>query len=424
MNSGKSKKTSKKVTKKVMAKSAHVDALKNLRSIANVQSGENYESIKELIPTGHSELDMYISRGIHQDEYGNTLKDAELYYGIPSDTVVELYGSHGSGKSSLAYRICGYAQRMGKIPFWVDGEGSFSPHLARINGCETASDQFILQRSYNAENADETYSAEDIFDKMIAAAKGGAGIIVLDSIASLVTKYELEHPADQETMAIKSRVISRLLPRLTAAAKANNVLIILVNQLRTDLGKMYGNKDTTPGGKSIGFFASLRLKVTKKTSKDSEIYIQNDGESAKMIGGTAMVRIEKNRYSSPHNDNVLIPIYYQYYFPSAEETIFEYGRRTKVIKVRNSIFSWNNVKIEGKTDFMNELFNKNLLQDLVEDITENSGDIPLPPEIINYEKHTKFKSNNQIKTGDVIEYEKDKKENLTYKDEGNSLDDL
>jgi len=224
-----------------------IDALHNLAG--NVES----ETSVFNIPTGHPELDFVISRGLFEDEYGNSIEyDEEKIYGIPVGKIAMLYGGEAGGKSSLAYRICGNAQRMGKFPFWIDAENSFSEQLARINGLDPSKSAMVLQKMYDVENPETVFDAETVLDRIMEACKLGAGVVVLDSIASLVPKYVMDNPADKDTMAILARVLSKTLPKIAGYAAANEVLVILINQLRVNPGISFGSPYINPTCKDRG----------------------------------------------------------------------------------------------------------------------------------------------------------------------------
>lgn len=373
-------------------KNSKIDALRAL-----AKHDPKDDLISEVIPTGHPELDYYISRGLYQDEHGQDIQyNEEIVYGIPVGKLVQFYGGEGCGKSSLAYRIIGNAQRMGKACFWVDAENSFSPQLARINGVDT--DQLVIQKMWDKDDPEKIFDAEAILDIMMEACKRGAGVVVLDSVGALVPRYVMENPADKDTMAALARVLGKTLSKLAGYAAANNVLVIFINQLQMNPGVTFGNPEGTKGGKTLAHMVSLTLKMTKLTAEKWLHFVETDKGEPELIAGSASVQIQKNRFASPVRESVYIPIYYKFYFPDAEGIIFDYGRKTKTITVRMGVYSWSGIKGNGRSEFLSALKDSGRIEELIAEIVAaaEKEEIPLPPEILNYEKHVHFKDSNKV----------------------------
>jgi recombination protein RecA len=328
-------------------------ALENLRGFA---SRGARSSITSCIPTGHAALDYALMHGpvevsAESDQFEKF--DPKKPDGIPLGKMCEFYGEPGGGKSSLAYRVVGYAQRMGLDCLWIDAEQSFSESLAEINGVDL--DTLILSKLINTEDPDKIYYAEDILDQMISACKGNVKVIVLDSVANLITKYRLEHGAEQKTMGQLALILSENLPKLAAYAARHGVLIIFINQIREKPGVMFGDPETTKGGNSLKHNCSIRLKITRMQSKEADIKMENDDGSETLIAGQSYVMLKKNRFAKPVRGSIAIPIYYERYFPDMEEILFNTGRQLKVISVRKGVFTWDEVKTEGKVKFVEQL---------------------------------------------------------------------
>lgn len=346
----------------------------------------------EFIPTGHAELDYIIASGLLNDD-DERIKTG----GLPTGKLVMIYGGEGGGKSSLAYAICGSAQRMGKVPIWIDVENSFSESLAKINGVDLG--KIGRKSMYDKKNPDKIFDGEYALDCVMEACKKGAGVVVLDSIASLVPRYVMENPADKDTMAALARLLGKTVNKICSFAAANNTLVIFINQLRVNPGAMFKDPEGFPGGKAIAHACSVILKLNKVNAKDSYTYIEDDEGNEKLIAGAANIFIQKNRFAAPHFGGIRIPIYYEHYFPQIEETAFEYGRQTKIISVRNSVFSWNGMKVEGKKNFIAELVAQNKVGELVAAIKEAAADadVIVPAAILNYDKHVEFEKKNKDK---------------------------
>jgi protein RecA len=344
----------------------------------------------EFIPTGHAELDYIIASGLLNND-GDSVKTG----GIPAGKLVMIYGGEGGGKSSLAYSVCGNAQRMGKIPIWIDAENSFSESLAKINGVDLT--KIGRKSMFDKNDPDKVFDGEYALDCVMDACKKGAGVVVLDSVASLVPRYVMANPAEKDTMAALARLLGKTVNKICSLAAAHNTLVIFINQLRISPTAMFKDPEGYPGGKAIAHACSVILKMNKVNSKEAYKYIQDDDGNERMIAGAANVFIQKNRFAPPHFGGIRIPIYYEHYFPQVEETAFEYGRQTKVISVRNGIFSWDGLKIEGKKAFIAELVAKDKVGALISAIkgSAKQADVVLPAAILNYDKHVAFIENNK-----------------------------
>jgi recombination protein RecA len=357
------------------------------------------------IPTGHFNLDFAINFGTSPDNINlNTLEgyDSSTPLGLPLGKVIEISGEEGSGKSSLAYRVVGAAQKLGYTTAWLDAEHSFSEALAAINGCDSS--EIIMP--------DNNLSAEQFLDLIEALCKTDSvpmkkngkkvvvdapKVIVLDSVASLVPKAVGESLSEQQFMGLLPRVMSQNMGKIAGAAESNGVLLIFINQIREKIGVMFGDPETTPGGRALKHFYSLRLKVTKRQTKESLIKrIDEETGEEVLIGRQSYVKIEKNRFAKPMLDIMDIPIYYEEYFPAAEEIAFDVGRQMKVISIRNKIYNWegNKSEDEGKGAFIQHLKDNGLMDTFISSIKAKALEekILLPPELSQYKEEDNGKS--------------------------------
>lgn len=362
-----------------MAKKKNSVALENL---GGFEWGTQEKRV--FIPTGHTELDYRISKGEAE------ASDSENpIFGIPLGSVCMIYGGPGGGKSSLAYRICGNAQQMGYTPVWIDVENSYSPQLAKINGCDPAKIGKI--KMFDDDNPEDIFYAEAILDKVKDAIKAGADIVVIDSIAALVTKSELEASAEKDHMAPLARVLGKTLPAINSLASAHNALVVCINQLRTKPGVMFGNPEGYKGGNTLPHQSSVILKVNKLNSKDSLVFIEKEDGEQELIAGSANVWIEKSRFSMPFKEGIRIPIYYKPYFPDLEERVFNFGREVKVINKRKTVYSWGDLKVDGREAFI-EALGEIDMTDLIDEMKAAAAEkeLPVPAEILNYDSHKKI----------------------------------
>lgn len=404
-----------------MAKKKTFDAaLENLDGF--MTEGARAES-RQNIPTGHFDLDFALHYAqLPSDVDLSTLKDYDPSFplGLPCGRFVELYGEEGSGKSSLAYRTCGMAQKMGYKALWIDTEHSFEEKLAELNGCDV--DKLLYSKASDASDPDKIFYAEDIMDKIVAACKNAEKynlkVIVLDSIANLIPKDIGMQSANNDTMALLARILSKSLPKIAQHASIHNVLVIFINQIREKPGVMFGNPITTPGGRSLKFNASVRLCMTKRGSKDELIFVEEEnaeGEINKIIvGRNSGMSIHKNRCAAPlldslgNNITIDLPVYYKPYFPEIEEIAFNIARQVKLVSVRVGVYTWKSsypevgdLKIEGKTNFINHILDNDLLYDFVTEIkkTAEENGVMLPPELVKVDmKSLKKKTKKTNKT--------------------------
>lgn len=232
-----------------MAKSKSKDiAIDNLKGF--FRRGAQFKSPGN-IPTGHFALDF----GIHFGESPSNidLDSLEGYdpanpLGVPLGKIVELFGEEGAGKSSLAYRIAGYAQKMGYQCAWIDTEHSFSEQLARINGVDF--EDLLYADMANQDEADVAYFAEDVLDAIVNVCKTNAdieksggkklGIIVVDSVANLIPKMRMEADAEKVGVGVLARLMSENMGKIGSFASKYGVTVIFINQIREKIGVMFG----------------------------------------------------------------------------------------------------------------------------------------------------------------------------------------
>jgi recombination protein RecA len=378
-----------------MAKGKIDDLFKGLKGFC--QKGAEIESPGN-IPTGHFNLDFIIQYGEDPARVDlNTLEgyDPKTALGIPLGTLVEIYGEPGGGKSSLAYRICGYAQKLGHIPAWIDCEYSFQKNLAHINGMKIGQNDVIFSNMTNPENPDEVFYGEDALDIMQVMMKNGVKVIILDSVANLIPKALWEAKTEKEFMGLLPRLLGKSMGKLMSHAERYGVLLVFINQLREKIGVSWGDNRTSPGGHSLHHNASLRLRVDKRVAQSNDIYVPHPETGDDMlIGKFSSVTLVKNRHAKPYNTSLEVPIYYESYFPEIDDIAFDTGRQIKLISVRKGIFKWGEIKIEGRKNFINQLKKEKLLDSLIDEIKNCAfeQDLLLPPEIFLYEPKNQKKA--------------------------------
>jgi recombination protein RecA len=217
----------------------------------------------EVIPTGSLALDLALGVG-----------------GLPRGRIVEIYGPEASGKTTVCLSVIAEAQKKGGIAAFIDAEHALDPLWAQTIGVKL--DDLLISQPDTGEQALE------ITEQLIRS--GGIDVIVVDSVAALVPRAEIEGEMGDAMMGMQARLMSQALRKLTAAISKSKTIVIFTNQLRQKIGVMFGNPETTTGGMALKFYASVRLDVRK-------IEVLKDGD--KVIGSRSRVKIVKNKVAPP-----------------------------------------------------------------------------------------------------------------------------
>ncbi|MEM4409293.1 MAG: recombinase RecA [Candidatus Caldarchaeum sp.] len=230
---------------------------------AVMKLGESQADRVEAIPTGSISLDLALGVG-----------------GIPRGRITEIFGSEGSGKTTVALHVIAEAQKRGGLALFVDAEHALDVEYARAVGVDV--DKLYISQPATGEEALE------IMDAIIRS--GAVDVVVLDSVAALVPKAEIEGEMGDSFVGIQARMMSQALRKLGGHISKTNTAAIFINQLREKIGVMYGNPETTPGGRSLKFWASVRMEVRRAdTLKDG----------SEPIGSRTKVKIVKNKVAPP-----------------------------------------------------------------------------------------------------------------------------
>jgi recombination protein RecA len=225
--------------------------------------GEEGRAPVEVIPTGSIALDVALGIG-----------------GLPRGRVVEIYGPESSGKTTLALHAVASAQRAGGIAAFIDAEHAMDPGYAAKLGVDT--DALLVSQPDTGEQALE------IADMLIRS--GALDILVIDSVAALVPRAEIEGEMGDSHVGLQARLMSQALRKMTGAISGSNTTVIFINQLREKIGVMFGSPETTTGGKALKFYASVRLDVRR-------IETLKDGPDA--VGSRTRVKVVKNKMAPP-----------------------------------------------------------------------------------------------------------------------------
>ena len=230
---------------------------------AIMRMGENLNMQIEAIPTGALSLDIALGIG-----------------GLPRGRIVEIYGPESSGKSTLAMHVVAEAQRNGGVCAYIDAEHAMDPVYARAIGVNV--DDLLISQPDTGEQALE------IADMLIRS--GALDVIVIDSVAALTPRAEIEGDMGDTHVGLQARLMSQALRKLTATLNKSNTIAVFINQLREKVGVIYGSPEVTPGGRALKFYASIRLDIRR---------IESIKDGAEVIGNRTRVKVVKNKCSPP-----------------------------------------------------------------------------------------------------------------------------
>ncbi|MBQ1612596.1 MAG: recombinase RecA [Alphaproteobacteria bacterium] len=217
----------------------------------------------DAIPTGSLALDIALGIG-----------------GVPRGRIIEIYGPESSGKTTLAQHIVAECQKRGGIAAYVDAEHALDPEYARNLGVNV--DELLISQPDTGEQA------LDITEELVRS--GAVDVVVVDSVAALVPKAEIEGSMEDQQMGLQARLMSKALRKLTGIIGKTSTTVIFINQLRMKIGVMYGNPETTTGGNALKYYASVRLEIRRTEG------LKGDGED---IGNHVRVRVLKNKVAPP-----------------------------------------------------------------------------------------------------------------------------
>ena len=358
-------------------------AMKNMKGFAKKAS-----VIKdpEFISTGDFYLDLAIAHGVSPDEsdFDITKYDMSNLGGLPRGYLTEFSGGEGSGKSYRSYRVIANAQKKGLKCLWIDAEHSFSKSLAEINGVDL--EQLDVADLIDLDDPNHIFSAEEVFDRICDACPT-YGVVVLDSVAALETKAELENELAEGGVGLGSLagVLSKAVKKVGNHAAKHNTLVIIINQVREKIGG-YGSPESTPGGRALKHGASVRIKINKLTAEEYRITQEDENGVEKIIGGHSNAFVLKNRFGKPVNVSIRIRNFYTKYFPDTEDLVFDAGRQTQVVKKYKATYRWDEIVGEGKKDFLVKLKEKGNIVQLIAEIKAVAKEktIALQPEVLNY----------------------------------------
>ena len=303
----------------------------------------------EAIPTGALSLDIALGIG-----------------GVPRGRIIEIFGPESSGKTTLALHIIAEAQKMGGEAAFIDAEHALDPVYSKKLGVDI--DNLIVSQPDTGEQALE------ITESLVRS--GALDVIVVDSVAALVPKAEIDGDMGDSHMGLQARLMSQALRKLTASINKSKTVLIFINQLREKIGVMFGNPETTTGGRALKFYASVRMDIRKTEN------IKQDGE---FKGSRVRVKVVKNKVAPPFREAEFDVVYGEGI--SKEGNILDMAVNLDIVEKSGSWFSYNGERIgQGRENVKKYLKdNPKIMQEIDKKVRDNfakafeqslSGELP------------------------------------------------
>lgn len=299
--------------------------------------GENSKLNVEAVSTGSLDLDIAIGIG-----------------GLPKGRIIEIYGPESSGKTTVALHAIAEVQKLGGIAAFIDAEHALDPSYAKNLGVNI--EDLIVSQPDTGEQALEIAEA--------LVRSGAVDVVVVDSVAALVPKAEIEGEMGDSHIGLQARLMSQALRKLAGAIKKSNTIAIFINQLREKVGVMFGNPETTTGGRALKFYASVRLEVRR---------IESLKQGEEIIGNRTKVKVVKNKVAPPFRQAEFDIMYGTGI--SKEGNILDVGVACEIINKSGSWYSYESNRLgqgrENAKEFLRE--NIDISKEIEEKIREKYG---------------------------------------------------
>ena len=311
-----------------------------------MKMGDRGPQVMEVIPTGSIALDIALGIG-----------------GLPRGRIVEIYGPESSGKTTVALHAIANAQKAGGIAAFIDAEHALDPEYAKKLGVDI--DALLVSQPDTGEQALE------IMDMLIRS--GALDVIVVDSVAALVPRAEIEGEMGDSHMGLQARLMSQALRKITGALHQSNTTAIFINQLREKIGVFFGTPETTTGGKALKFYASIRLDVRR-------IETLKDGQEA--VGNRTRVKVVKNKMAPPFKQAEFDIIYGVGI--SREGSLIDLGVEVGVVKKSGAWYTYEGDQLgQGKENSRNFLIdNPDLANEIEGKIRAHYVPVVIDPELV------------------------------------------
>ena len=272
--------------------------------------------------------------------------------GLPRGRIVEIFGPESSGKTTLALHVVAEAQKMGGAAAFIDAEHALDPVYAKHLGVDI--DNLIVSQPDTGEQALEIAEA--------LVRSGAIDVIVVDSVAALVPKAEIDGDMGDSHIGLQARLMSQALRKLAGAINKSKSIIIFINQLREKVGVMFGNPETTPGGRALKFYSSIRLDIRK---------IENIKQEGEVVGNRVRVKVIKNKVAPPFREAEFDIVYGKGI--SKEGNILDLAVNLDIIEKSGSWFSYNGNRIgQGRENVKQYLLeNPKIMEELEKKIRDN-----------------------------------------------------
>ena len=288
----------------------------------------------EAIPTGALSLDIALGIG-----------------GVPRGRIIEVFGPESSGKTTLALHVVAEAQKMGGEAAFIDAEHALDPVYARKLGVDI--DNLIVSQPDTGEQALEITEA--------LVRSGALDVIVVDSVAALVPKAEIDGDMGDSHMGLQARLMSQALRKLAGAINKSKTVLIFINQLREKIGVMFGNPETTTGGRALKFYASVRMDIRK---------IENIKQDGEVMGNRVRVKVIKNKVAPPFREAEFDVMYGQGI--SKDGNVFDMAVNLDIIQKSGSWFSYNGERIgQGRENAKRYLVDSKLMPEVEKKVRED-----------------------------------------------------
>ncbi len=276
--------------------------------------------------------------------------------GVPRGRIIEVFGPESSGKTTVALQIVAQAQKAGGEAAFIDVEHALDPIYAKALGVDI--DSLLVSQPDTGEQALE------IMEALIRS--GALDVIVLDSVAAMVTKAEIDGEMGEAHVGLQARLMSQALRKLTSVVSRSNCVAVFINQVREKIGVMYGNPETTPGGRALKFYSSVRIEVRRGEA------IKNGAE---IIGNKTKCKIVKNKVAPPFKEVVFDIMYGEGVSRVGE--IIDYAVEADIIEKSGAWFSYNGERLGQGRDKVKQLLKENeaLCEEIAEKVRAHSQEL-------------------------------------------------